>query len=90
MITGLRIIKPDKPVLGVTEGYQFNQDLTLELADRIGALGSQFDVVEFALGGGVLVADSGLDSSAVDSNVHDSSFLFLRPPGRVFVWQEQL
>lgn len=148
MIAGLGIIKPDKTILGVAEGYQFNQDLTLELADRIGALGSQFDVMEFALnkcvddlgiscsanttlgeeallvalvlgvaldvlhdsvlgvippvangehavtalggvpalalGGGVLVADSGLDGSAVDGNKHDSSYRLVAPPWACF------
>lgn len=33
-------------------------------------------VPALALGGGVLVADSGLDGGAVDGNKHDSSFLF--------------
>ena len=138
MIAGLGVVKPDKAVLGVAEGYQLGHDLTLELADRIGALGSQFDVMELALnkcvddllvrsgasaalgeqvflvalvlgvtldvfhdsvlgvvpvvangehsitalGGdpvvaadkGVLLADSGLDGSAVDGNEHNSSF----------------
>lgn len=72
MIAGLGVVKLNKTVLGVAEGYQFSQDLTLELADRIGALGSQFDVVEFALNKRVddLLVSCRTDSALCEDTLH--------------------